>query len=86
MVTLENKVEVLESTLEISKNTSDKLSAELDNLYQHSRRNCLVVSGIPIKQGESSAKLKQLGEKNVLKDVGVSKEFFDYEFDKICRI
>ena len=65
--------------------TSDKLSAELDNLHQYSRRNCLIVSGIPIKQGESSADLKQSIEKNVLKDVGVSKEFFDYKFDRIHR-
>ena len=66
--------------------TSDKLSAELDNLHQYSRRNCHIVSGIPIKQGESSADLKQSIEKNVLKDVGVSKEFFNYKFDRIHRI
>ena len=58
VVTLENKLEVLESTLEISKNRSDKLSAELDNLHQYSRRNCLIVSGIPIKQGDASVDLK----------------------------
>ena len=86
VVTLENKVEVLESTLQISKNTSDKLSVELDNLHQYSQHNCLIVSGIPITQGESSANLKQSTEKNVLKDVGVSKEFLDCEFHKIHRI
>ena len=84
--TLENKVVVLESTLEVSQNTSDKLSAEVDNMHQYSRRNCLIVSGIPIKHGESTADLKRAIEKNVLKDVGVSKEFFDYEFDKVHRI
>ena len=86
VVTLENKVEVLESTLQISKNTSDKLSVELDNLHQYSQHNCLIVSGIPIKQGESSANSKLSIEKNMLKDFGVSKEFFDYEFDKTHRI
>ena len=86
METLENKVVVLESTLEVSQNTSDKPSAEVDNLHQYSRRNCLVVSGTPIKHGESTADLKRSIEKNVLKDIGVSKEFFDYEFDKVHRI
>ena len=38
------------------------------------------------KQGESNADLKRPIEKNVLKDFGVSKEFFNYEFDKIHRI
>ena len=84
--TLENKVVVLESTLEVSQNTSHKLSAEVNNMHQYSRRNCFIVSGIPIKHGESTADLKRAIEKNVLKDVGVSKEFFDYEFDKVHRI
>ena len=84
--TLENKVVVLESTLEVNQNTSDKLSAEVDNLHQYSRRNCLIISEIPIKHGESTADLKRSIEKNVPKDVGVSKEFFDYEFDKVNRI
>ena len=86
METLENKVLVLESTLEVSQNTSNKLSAEVDNLHQYSQRNCLIVSGIPIKREESTADLKRSIEKNVLKDVGVSKKFFDYEFDKVHRI
>ena len=84
--TFENKVVVLESTLEVSQDTSDKLSAEVDNLHQYSRRNCLIVSGTPIKHGESTVDLKRSIEKNVVKDVGVSKEFFDYEFDKVYRI
>ena len=84
--TLENKVVVLESTLEVSQNRSDKLSAELDNMHQYPQCNCLIVSGIAIKHGESSANLKQSIEKNVLKDVGVSKKFFDYKFNKIHRI
>ena len=84
--TLENKVVVLESTLELSQNTSDKLSAEVDNMHQYSRRNCLIALGILIKHGESTADLKRSIEKNVLKDVVVSKEFFDSEFDKVPRI
>ena len=84
--TFENKVVVLESTLEVSQDTSDKLSAEVDNLHQYSRRNCLIVSGTPIKHGESTVDLKRSIEKNVFKDVGVSKEFFEYEFDKVHRI
>ena len=84
--TLKNKVVVLESALKVSQNTSDKLSAEFDNLYEYSRCNCLIVSGISIKHGESTADLKRSIEKKVLKNVGVSKEFFEYEFDKVHRI
>ena len=77
---------VLESTLEVNQNASNKLSGELDNLHQYSLRNCFIVSGISIKDGESIADLKQSTEKNVVKDVWVSNEFFDSEFDKIHRI
>ena len=50
-------MKALESTLLVSQNTSDKLSeelddqsAELDRLHQYSRRNCIIVSGIPVKK------------------------------------
>ena len=84
--TLENIMVVLESTLEVNQNTSDKLSAEVGNLHQYSQRNCFIISDIPIKYVQSTADLRRSIEKNVLKDVGVSKEFFDYEFDKVHRI
>ena len=68
--TLEGKVEVLESTLLVSQNTSDKLSeeldkqsAKLDQLYQYSRRNCIIVFGIPVKQNEICEDLKCSFEK-----------------------
>ena len=56
--TLENKVVVQASTIAVSQNTSDKLSAELDNLHQYSRHNCLLVSSILIKDGKSIANFK----------------------------
>ena len=77
---------VLEATLEVSQNTSDKLLPVFDSLHQYSRRNYIIVSGIPIKDEESSASLKGSIERNVLKNVRVSREFFEYEFDKIHRI
>ena len=70
--TLENKVEALESTLLVRQITSDKLSeeldkqsAELDRLHQYSRRNCIIVSGIPVKKNETCGDLKRSFEKNV---------------------
>ena len=38
------------------------------------------------KHGESTAGLKGSIETNVVKDVVVSKEFFEYEFNKVHRI
>ena len=38
-----------------------------------------------MKHGESTAKLKQSIEKNMLKDVGVSKEFFDTNLIKFIE-
>ena len=35
---------------------------------------------------ENQNDLKRFIEKNVLKDVGVSKKFFEYEFDEVHRI
>ena len=50
-------MEALESTPLVSQNNSDKLSEELvkqsaehDRFHQYSRRNCITVSGIPVKK------------------------------------
>ena len=86
-------MEALESTLLVSRNTSDKLSeelnkqsVELDQLHQYSWRNCIIVSGIPVKRNETCDDLNHSFEKNVIKDIREnSKEEFDFEYDKIHR-
>ena len=86
-------MEALESTLLVSQNTSDKLSEELhrqsaepDRLHQYSQRNCIIVSGIPVKKNKTCEDLQRSFQKNLIKDVGEnSKEEFDFEYDKIHR-
>ena len=90
---LEDKVEALELTLLVIQNTSDKLpeeldkrSAKLDQLHQSSCRNCIIVSGIPVKKNETCEDLKRSFEKNIIKDMGEnSKEEFDFKYGKIHR-
>ena len=64
-------------TLPVSQNTSDKLSEELDKqsvelyqLHQYSRRNCIILSGIPVKGNETCEEMKHSFQKNVIKDTG----------------
>ena len=83
---LDTKVESLESELKIAKNCSEVLSTEVDRLQQYSRRNCLIVSGIPVKQNETTEDLKEAFQKEVLKDMGVQEEEYDFEYDKIHRV
>ena len=80
-------MEALESVPLVSQDPSNKLSeelddqsAELDRLHQYSRRNCIIVSQIPVKKWED---LKCSFKRNVIKDMGEnSKEEFDFEYDK----
>lgn len=82
---LENKVEVLESRLEVSQNANTLLSNEVDNLQQYSRRNCLIVSGIPVKNKETEKELKEQLQKE-LHDLNINPNQFENEYDKMHRI
>ena len=64
--TLEGTVENLEPTLTVATNASSRLcsevarlNAETDRLHQYSRRNYLIVSGIPVRKNKTTDKLRK---------------------------
>ena len=50
---LRNRVEVLESSVEIGKNTSAKLRIEIDRLDQYQRRSNLILKNVVIPENQS---------------------------------
>ena len=93
---LENKVCVLESSLEVSHQVNQVLRKEIDNLTealdnqeQYSRRSCLVIDGITPNKTESP---EQLRDKimnlttNHLANQSVHPDDFIFDFDKCHRI
>ena len=65
----------------IASHVSDLLPEKIDNLQQYSRRNCLVLDGLPVIANES-VKVKE----TVVNDLKIDSTEFDNEFDKTHRI
>lgn len=51
------KIEALESELKTTKEKLSSTEKRLDQLEQHSRQNCLVISGVPEKENENTDSL-----------------------------
>ena len=84
--TLEGKVENLDSALTVAANTSSRLcikvarlNEEIDRLYRYSRRNCLIVSGIPVRTNETTDDLRKEFEKKVIQDLDITSEEYYFE-------
>ena len=83
--TLENRVRYLESGLEVSNYINDALSKELDKhklQKQYFRRNCLIISSIPVKKNETINDIKMAAEKVATDIIGAKNDDYDLEFDK----
>ena len=63
-----------------------RLNGEIDRLHQYSRRSCLIVSGIPVRKNETTGDLRKEFEKKVIKDLDITSEEYDFEYDKIHRM
>ena len=63
-----------------------RLNGEIDRLHQYSQRNCLVVSGIPVRKNETTEDLRKEFEKKVIQDLDITSEEYDFEYDKIHRV
>ena len=56
---LETQVEMVKSQQAIATIVSDRLKEEVDTLQQYSRRNCLVINGIPTNRNESNKDVEE---------------------------
>ena len=70
----------------IASHVSDLLHEKIDNLQQYSRRNCLVLDGLPVIANESVSDLKVKVKETVVNDLKIDSTEFDNEFDKTHRI
>ena len=85
LLPLKSKVEKLTDCNAILSNVNDKLSREVELLQQYSRRNCVVLEGIPTHKNESMESLQGKVE-TAIKGMGISQEEYTSEFDKTHRI
>ena len=93
IVDLKSKVLKLEVLLNqvvsekaIASHVSDLLHEKIDNLQQYSRRNCLVLDGLPVIANESVSDLKVKVKETVVNDLKIDSTEFDNEFENTHRI
>ena len=65
---------------------TENLSKENERLQQYSRRNCIVLEGIPAHKNEKIQALEGKVENVITKELGISREEFINNFDKTQRI
>ena len=65
---------------------TENLSKENERLQQYSRRNCIVLEGIPVHKNENIQALEGKVENVITKELGISREEFMSNFDKTHRI
>ena len=70
----------------IASHVSDLLHEKIDDLQQYSRRNCLILDGLPVTTNESISDLKVKVRETVINDLNIDSAEFDNEFDKTHRI
>ena len=69
----------------ITSHVSDLLHEKID-LQQYSRRNCLILDGLPVTTNESISDLKVKVTETVINDLNIDSAELDNEFDKTHRI
>ena len=84
--TLENRVEIPELDLAVSQQTSSLLEQELDDLRQHSRRNCLIILDILLEKNETQNQLINNLKKHFFRDIGLEDEELNFDFNKIHQL
>ena len=78
---------MLESDISIARNISETLKTELDKLHQYSKRNCIIVSGVPVKDNETVEEIHKKIKNIIVSDIEETpSEKYENEFDKIHRV
>ena len=85
LIPLKSKIEKLTDCNAVLSNVNDKLSHEVERLQQYSRRNCIVLEGIPTHRNESVESL-QGKVQTAITSMGISQQEYASEFDKTHRI
>jgi len=62
---IESSLTQTEASLAISQMTSKTLRREVDRLQQYSRRNCIIVDGIPLSRGETPTNQQEKAFKTI---------------------
>ena len=76
----------LKSELFVSQTVSKRLAKQIANQEQYSRRNCILIEGLKIKEKETSNDIEK-AVKTFLKDeVKINEDIFTKEFDKAHRV
>ena len=82
---LRKEITILKDRNAVSCNVSQKLSDEIERQQQYSRRNCLVLEGIPLNRKETNESLMKK-VKDSIEELGIDENEFKSTIDKTHRI
>ena len=83
---LKKEVEQLKDVKAICSNINNTLLKEIEKMQQYSRRNCIVLEGIPVKPRESISDLEKVVKSTIKTEFKLEEKDIAAEFDKTHRI
>ena len=83
---LQQKVELLESSLIVAKNTNSLLEKQVDDLQQYQRPACIIVDRIKLVDGKTEDQIKEKVRNALVKNLEFDEERVDREIDKCHRL
>lgn len=86
VVSLEKKLNETNETLGVAKHINTILANQVDDVQQYSRRNCLIISGIPPNKDETQHDIFDHVNDTLVKKAKLSHDLFREDFDKAHRI
>ena len=79
---LKKEVEQLKDVKAVCSNINDTLLKEIEKMQQYSRRNCIVLEGIPVKPRESISDLEKVVKFTIKTEFKLEEKDIAAEFDK----
>ena len=76
-----NEIMVLKSKQAISERITDRLRNELDKANQYTRRNCVILSDVPVKRNEKPQELEEK-VKTIMGEAGINNDIIN-DIDKL---
>ena len=83
---LENKVGALNNRLEVNNHVNDVLNEQIDSLQQYTRRNTIILDGVPSKPKETVSDVESKVKDILIKNFKVNEKSLELEYDKSHRI
>ena len=86
LLPLKEEIQKLNDINAVTSTVNKNLTKEVERLQQYSRRNCVILEGIPLKHSETISELEKVVKTTIKNEFKIEEKEITAEFDKTHRI